>query len=146
MTFCHYWWILAAPLGKIAVNPIIPYNDLPFLVPQAGKLETIPVLKACAEARAALARLDAFAGFLPNRDILTRTIPLMEAQASSEIENIVTTNDELFRRASLPNLSSTDSLRRRRRRSDTARAFSVASRCFKSAPSAPTWRWNCAVF
>ncbi len=87
------------------MNPVTPYNDLPLLVPQAGKLETVPVLKACAEARAALARLDAVAGFLPNREILTRTIPLMEAQASSEIENIVTTNDELFRRASLPHLS-----------------------------------------
>ena len=87
------------------MDPLTPYNDLSLLVPQAGNLETIPVLKACAEARAALARLDAFAGYLPNREILTRTIPLMEAQASSEIENIVTTNDELFRRASLPNLS-----------------------------------------
>ena len=85
-------------------NPLIPFNDLPLLCPQAGKLETIPVLRACAAARASLARLDASSSLLPNRDILTRTIPLMEAQASSEIENVVTTNDELFRKDSIPDL------------------------------------------
>lgn len=85
-------------------NPLTPYNDLPLLCPQAGKLETIPVLRACASARASLARLDATAALLPNQDILTRTIPLMEAQASSEIENVVTTNDELFRKDSLSDL------------------------------------------
>ena len=82
-------------------NPLTPYNDLPLLCPQAGQLETIPVLRVCAAARASLARLDATASLLPNQDILTRTIPLMEAQASSEIENVVTTNDELFRKDSL---------------------------------------------
>ena len=85
-------------------NPLMPYNELPLLCPQAGKLETIPVLRACSVARAALARLDASVALLPNRDILTRTIPLMEAQASSEIENVVTTNDELFRKDSLSDL------------------------------------------
>ena len=87
------------------MNPLIPNDNLPPLCPLAGQLETKSVLKACAEARAALARMDAYAALLPNREILTRTIPLMEAQASSEIENIVTTNDELFRRDSLPGFS-----------------------------------------
>lgn len=87
------------------MDPLTPNNDLPLLCPMAGRLETIPVLKSCAEARAALARMDAYAALLPNREILTRTIPLMEAQASSEIENVVTTNDELFRRDSLPDFS-----------------------------------------
>lgn len=86
------------------MNPLTPNNDLPLLCPQAAKLETIPVLKACTLARAALARMDACSGLLPNREILTRTLPLMEAQASSEIENVVTTNDELFRRDSHPDL------------------------------------------
>lgn len=36
---------------------------------------------------------------MPNPDIIISTIPLREAQASTEIENIVTTNDELFRAA-----------------------------------------------
>lgn len=36
---------------------------------------------------------------MPNQDVLINTIPLLEAQASSEIENIVTTTDQLFRYA-----------------------------------------------
>ena len=36
---------------------------------------------------------------IPNQDVLIGTIPLLEAQASSEIENIVTTHDQLFRMA-----------------------------------------------
>lgn len=83
-------------------NPELPYNDLPFLCGRpVSEFETIDVLRHCIEARAALARLDASSALLPNREILARTIPLMEAQASSEIENVVTTNDELFRRDSI---------------------------------------------
>jgi Fic family protein len=55
------------------------------------------VLKACIEARAAVAELKQAGGLLPNQDVLINTIPLLEAQASSEIENIVTTTDQLFR-------------------------------------------------
>ena len=81
-------------------NPLVPFNKLPPLLPRAAALETLPVMRACVAARAALARLDASSDLLPNKEILVRTMPLMEAQASSEIENIVTTNDELFRRDS----------------------------------------------
>jgi Fic family protein len=62
-------------------------------------VETRAVLRACAEARATLAAMNAAAFLLPNSSVLINTIPLMEAQASSEIENIVTTNDELFKQA-----------------------------------------------
>lgn len=72
------------------------YNDLPTLPPKPS-LETIPVLKACIEARAALAALNQASRLLPNPAILLNTVPLLEAGASSEIENIVTTNDNLFR-------------------------------------------------
>jgi len=77
-------------------QPEVPYNDLPGL-PPAQELETRPVLKAVIEARAALASLDKAAQLIPNPAVLINTIPLLEAQASSEIENIVTTTDELFR-------------------------------------------------
>lgn len=73
-----------------------PYNDLPALPPQA-ELETRELLKACIEAHKALASLRQATGHLPNPAVLINTIPLLEAQASSEIENIVTTTDELFR-------------------------------------------------
>lgn len=72
-----------------------PHNDLPYL-PPAVELETTPVLKQCITARAALAELKQAAGLLPNPAMLINTLPLLEAQASSEIENIVTTADKLF--------------------------------------------------
>jgi Fic family protein len=73
-----------------------PYNDLPTL-PPAVELETRDLLKACIEAHKALASLRQATGHLPNPAVLINTIPILEAQASSEIENIVTTTDELFR-------------------------------------------------
>lgn len=75
----------------------LPYNDLPPLPPPGVDLEPKPVLKAAVEARSALAKLDQAAQLLPNPNILIHIVPLLEAQASSEIENIVTTADELFR-------------------------------------------------
>lgn len=73
-----------------------PYNELPPLPPTA-EVETREVLKATIEARAALAALDQAARRIANPTVLINSIPLLEAQASSEIENIVTTTDELFR-------------------------------------------------
>lgn len=73
-----------------------PYNDLPPL-PPAAALETTPVLKLVIEARAALASLDQAARRLPNSRVLLNALPILEAQASSEIENIVTTTDDMFR-------------------------------------------------
>lgn len=80
------------------LDPARAYNDLPFLPPEAD-LESRPVLKACIEARAAIAELKQAGQLLPNQDVLINTIPLLEARASSEIENIVTTTDQLFRYA-----------------------------------------------
>jgi cell filamentation protein, protein adenylyltransferase len=62
-------------------------------------LESRAVLKACIGARAAVAELKQAGRLLPNQDVLINTIPLLEARASSEIENIVTTTDQLFRYA-----------------------------------------------
>lgn len=57
------------------------------------------VLKATVAASRALARLDGACKRLPDPTMLINLIPLMEAQASNEIENIVTANDELFKAA-----------------------------------------------
>ena len=76
-------------------HPEAPYNKLPDL-PPAADLETKLVLKQCILARAALAELKQAAGLIPNQSMLINTLPLLEAQASSEIENIVTTTDKLF--------------------------------------------------
>ncbi len=72
-----------------------PYLDLPAL-PPAVSIETRRILKACIEARAALAELKVAGDLIPNQTVLINSIPLLEAQASSEIENIVTTTDRLF--------------------------------------------------
>ncbi|MHC9662796.1 Fic family protein [Corynebacterium diphtheriae] len=57
------------------------------------------MLKAIIAAKEKLAELRTACQLIPNPEILTSTIPLREARASTEIENIVTTNDELFRAA-----------------------------------------------
>lgn len=77
-------------------QPNVPYNELPAL-PPAREVETKAVLKAAIEARSALASLDQAARRITNPTVLINSIPLLEAQASSEIENIVTTADDLFR-------------------------------------------------
>jgi len=76
-------------------HPERPYNDLPRLPPKT-EIETKDVLKQCAKSRAALGELKQAAGLIPNPAMLINTLPLLEARASSEIENIVTTADKLF--------------------------------------------------
>jgi Fic family protein len=85
----------------MSFDPVRPYNDLPAL-PPTKDVETKAVLKACVEARAALAELKISGQLIPNPSVLINSIPLLEAQASSEIENIVTTADRLFRFANRP--------------------------------------------
>lgn len=73
-----------------------PFNDLP-LLPPAAELETRAVLKRAIEANRLLANLRGLAAQMPNQGILINGIVLQEARLSSEIENIVTTNDDLYR-------------------------------------------------
>lgn len=84
----------------MSFDPTRPYIDLP-LLPPAGDIETKQVLKACVGAGRALATLRQSALLIPNQDVLINTIPLREAKDSSAIENIVTTNDDLFRYAGI---------------------------------------------
>src|SRR5438034_9225010 len=77
-------------------RPGQPYNALPPLPPK-GDVEPRRVPKLCIEARVALAELKQAGELIPNQSVLINTIPLLEAQASSAIENIVTTTDRLFR-------------------------------------------------
>lgn len=75
-----------------------PYNDLP-LLPPTTELETRAVLKQAISANRVLANLRGLAAKIPNQGLLINSIVLQEARLSSEIENIVTTNDELYRAA-----------------------------------------------
>ena len=79
----------------MSYSPDKPYNYLPPLPPEAD-IETPDVLKAAITANRALAELKGKSASLPNPAILVNSLVLQEAKSSSEIENIVTTNDKLF--------------------------------------------------
>lgn len=80
-------------------QPDKPYNRLPPLPPPVEAVETRTILKACIPARAALAELKQAGELLPDQGLLINLLPLLEAKDSSEIENILTTTDKLFRHA-----------------------------------------------
>lgn len=77
-------------------NPCIAWNAMPLLPPAREQIENIAILKACIPARAALAELKRAGELLPDQGLLANLLPLLEARASTEIENIVTTTDKLF--------------------------------------------------
>jgi Fic family protein len=77
-------------------NRRIPYNDLPNLPPNAD-IETKSILRKTISAGRALAQLKGTLLNLPNPTLFLDTIYLQEAKASSEVENIITTNDELYK-------------------------------------------------
>ena len=72
-----------------------PYNNLPLLPPKAD-LETKEILTKTIKASRALAQLNGAIRNLPNPSLFLDTLHLQEAKASSEIENIITTNDDLY--------------------------------------------------
>lgn len=78
-------------------SPALPYNELPYLPPARQEIETMEILRRESRAAAALAELKGVSRLLPNPAILMNALVLKEAKASSEIENIVTTDDRLYR-------------------------------------------------
>lgn len=87
-------------------NPNKPYNDLPLLPPKV-ELETKKVLKQAIAATRVLAELKGRANEIPNQSMFINAITLQEAKDSSEIENIVTTDDNLYQAFSA-NTNTTD--------------------------------------
>ena len=77
-------------------NPNKPYNELP-LLPPGNDAITKKVLEKAIVANRALAELKGIAGIIPNQTIILNTLTLKEAKDSSEIENIFTTQDELYK-------------------------------------------------
>lgn len=86
----------------MSFNPSTPYNALPPLPPPIDLVETPEILKKCISARVALAGLKQAAELIPNAGVLINALPLLEAKASSAIENIVTTTDKLFEYVDMP--------------------------------------------
>jgi Fic family protein len=74
-----------------------PYYQLDKLPPQRVKVETIEILRQANKSTAALAELKGIAKTIPNQAMLINAIVLQEAKDSSEIENIITTQDELYK-------------------------------------------------
>ena len=74
-----------------------PYNNLPPLPPATELYRDEDVLNKLMLASRRLAELKGLASTLPNQSIFVNTIVLREAKASSAIENIFTTDDELYR-------------------------------------------------
>ena len=74
-----------------------PHYRLEFLPPPREKVETIEILRQTNRSTAALAELKGIAKTIPNQAMLINAIVLQEAKDSSEIENIITTQDELYK-------------------------------------------------
>lgn len=92
-------------MNKLQWKPDRPFNELPSLLNNKA-LESSEVLRACVGAGSALGALDMACRLIPSPEILVRTLPLLEAQASSEIENIVTSVDDLFQHVQSENEAS----------------------------------------
>jgi Fic family protein len=68
----------------------------------AGRFDTPAILKKLSSSSRQLAELKGIAASIPHQGILIDSVGLQEAKDSSEIENIVTTHDELFKDDILP--------------------------------------------
>ncbi|MFN8266015.1 MAG: Fic family protein [Chitinophagaceae bacterium] len=82
----------------MAYSKNLAYNDLPALPPE-GFAETPEILRHLAKASRFLGELNGLCASLPDPQLLINTIVLQESKDSSAIENIVTTQDELYRAA-----------------------------------------------
>src|SRR6056297_2341902 len=87
-------------MGVIMMN-----NTLENLPPEID-LETKSVLKQLSKSHRALAELKGYSDMIPNKNILINAVTINEAKDSSEIENIITTHDELFKTMSGENYKS----------------------------------------
>lgn len=82
-----------------SINPdrTKPWNDLPLLPLSEADYKDIEVFEQLAKANIAIGQLQGRSIAIPNQGLLINSISLQEAKASSEIENIFTTDDELYR-------------------------------------------------
>ncbi len=77
-------------------NKSTPFNDLPNL-PPPGNTESPEILRHLTKAYRHLGELNGLCASLPDPQLLINTIVLQESKDSSAIENIVTTQDELYK-------------------------------------------------
>ncbi|REG92088.1 Fic/DOC family N-terminal domain-containing protein [Algoriphagus antarcticus] len=81
------------------LNPdqTLPWNKLPELPIEPIFYQTVEIYEQLGNAKAALGRLQGRSIAIPNQGMLINSISLQEAKASSAIENIFTTDDELYK-------------------------------------------------
>ena len=84
-----------------------PIKKLDKLPPKREKVETIKILKQLSKASKSLGELKGIAQTMPNQAMLINAVVLQEAKDSSEIENIITTQDELYKALTTPPLHNT---------------------------------------
>jgi Fic family protein len=91
------------------INPDrnVPWNDIPPLPIRNELYQTIEILEKLGDAKAALARLHGRSVVIPNQGLLINTISLQEAKISSAIENIFTTDNDLYKAYSDKNTETT---------------------------------------
>ena len=91
------------------INPDrnVPWNNIPPLPIKKELYQTIEIFEKLGDAKAALARLNGRSVVIPNQGLLINTISLQEAKISSAIENIFTTDDELYKAYSDQNTETT---------------------------------------
>lgn len=84
---------------KYKINPSrnAPWNDLPDLPIDEELYKSVEIYEQLGKSKEALARLYGRSIAIPNQGLLINAISLQEAKASSEIENIFTTDDELYK-------------------------------------------------
>ncbi len=77
------------------LDPKKPYYDLPKL-PPGSSIESLELYKELLPASEAVAKLSAIVEHLPNQKALYQSVILLEAKASSELEQIITTDENFF--------------------------------------------------
>lgn len=93
-------------LYSINPNRNEPWNSLPSLPIKEELHDTTEILRKLGDAKAALGKLYGRSAVIPNQGLLINTISLQEAKISSEIENIFTSDDELYKAFSDKNTES----------------------------------------
>ncbi len=78
-------------------NRNTPWNGLPSLPIGDEYVRTLDILEKLGEAKAAMGMLQGRSAVLADQSLLISTISLQEAKQSSAIENVFTTDDELYK-------------------------------------------------
>ncbi len=91
-----YFLIFVQMVYPINPDRSLPWNALPLLPPEPQYYQSVEIYEQLGNAKAALGRLQGRSIAIPNQGLFINSISLQEAKASSAIENIFTTDDELY--------------------------------------------------